>query len=253
MKKTSFFPIVFFVVILGAQSLCAGDSFKFPKRIEFKLLKNDRIIGSCRLFYEEKGKKEGTSVLKLKNFQGLGLTSQEWLLTYIFSKDSSLYADFIMKGKKPVSEIRLKQGTSFDGTKDGKFLIYKDLESPGSPDSSPETEIFSDHLIIDLLSMFYVTSQKVAAGKIGPEKFNFIIHKSAKDVDLVPLGLDKVPFQGKEVTSHVFSFTYHNQEIFRLGIYKDAYGYCFPVSILIVTDFTGSGQAIELRADKVSK
>lgn len=240
--------MVVFLVILGVQGLRAGDYFKFPRGIKFKLLKNDRIIGSCQLLYEKKTNKEGISSLKMKNFQGLGITSQEWLATYIFTKDSSVYADFIIKGEKAVSEIRLKEGASFDGTKDGKFLVYKDLESP---EGLPEIEIFSDHLIVDLLSMFYVISQKVAAGKIGPETFYFLIDKSGKDVDLVPLGLDKIPFQGEEVTSHIFSLTYHNQEIFRLGIYKDAFGYCFPVSVKIVTDFTGSSQPIELRANKI--
>lgn len=247
MKKFIVFSVVGFFVMTGLQNLWAG-SVNFPKGIKFKLLKNDRIIGSCQLLYEKETNKKGISLLKMKNFQGLGITSQEWLVTYIFTKNSSIYADFVMKGEKAVSEIRLKEGESFDGTK-GKVFVYRDLES----DDALQTEIFTEHTVIDLLSMLLVTSQKVAEGKMGAAKFNFLIHKSTKIVDMLLIGKDNVPFQGKEVTAHVFSFSYHNAEIFRVGIYKDTDGYCFPVSIKIVTDFTGSGQAIEMRVDKVSK
>ncbi|MCI0471121.1 MAG: hypothetical protein L0Y73_05630 [Candidatus Aminicenantes bacterium] len=249
MKKFIIFSIVVFLVMSSLPFLWAGDPFKFPERFDFKLLKNDRIVGSCRLEYEQSGKQPGTSTLRLKNFQGLGFTSQEWLVSYIYAKDSSIYADFIMKGKTPVSEIRLKEGTAFDGTK-GQVFVYKDLES--SDDKSMQTEIFTKYTVIDLLSMLFVTSQRVAEGKMGADKFNFLIDKSTKIVDMMPIGQEKVPFQGKEVSTRVFSFAYNGQEIFKVKIFKDVDGACFPVSIEIITDFTGSGQSIELRADKVS-
>lgn len=248
MKRLIFLMVIVFTIVSFAQSR-AGDSFKFPKMIKFKLLKNDTIMGGCQFSYEEKTNIEGISYLNMRNFEGIGFTSQEWLATYIFAKDSSIYADFIMKGKKTISEIRLKEeALGFDGKK-GKIFIYKDLESP----NEMQTEIFTEYTVIDLLSMFFVVSKKVASGKKEVEKFNFLIDKSTKIVDMVPMLEEKAPFEGKEVHTHVFSFTYHDLEIFRVKIFKEKNGFCFPVSVKIVTDFTGSGQSIELRADKVQE
>jgi hypothetical protein len=249
MRKISSAFVMVFLILLGAHHSWSNESFKFPTMIKFKLLRNNKIIGSCQFFYEEETNKEGISSLRMKNFEGFGFTSQEWLATYIFAKDSSIYADFIMKGRKAISEIRLKkEAIGFDGKK-GKIFIYKDLESPGEM----QTEIFTEYTVIDLLSMFFVVSKKVASGKEEAEKFNFLIDKSTKIVDMISMMEEKVPFQGKEVDTHVFSFTYHDREIFRVKIFKDRNGFCFPVSVEIVTDFTGSGQSIELRADKVQK
>jgi hypothetical protein len=249
MKKLSVLLLTVCLIIVGAQNQWADSSFKFPKMIKFKLFKNDTIVGGCQFSYEEKTNKEGISYLNMRNFEGIGFTSQEWLATYIFAKDSSIYADFIMKGKKAISEIRLKEDAlGFDGKK-GKIFLYKDLESP----DEMQTEIFTEYRVIDLLSMFFVVSKKVASGKKEVEKFNFLIDKSTKIVDMVPMMGEKVPFEGKEVDANVFSFTYHDLEIFRVKVFKDKNGFCFPVSVKIVTDFTGSGQSIELRADKVQE
>ena len=90
MKKVKPIIVVFFIVTLWVQGIRANDSFKFPLTIKFKLLKNDRVVGSCQLTYKKKTDKPGVSSLRMENFQGLGFTNQELLITYIFSKDSSL-------------------------------------------------------------------------------------------------------------------------------------------------------------------
>jgi hypothetical protein len=254
MRKFTVLTIIGLLMALSAQTGWADSTFKFkfPATIKYKLLKNNQIVGSCQFFYNEKFEgMKNISSLRMKNFEGLGFTSREWLYTYIFKKNSSIYADFIMKGEKPISEIRLiKDAEGFDGKK-GDIFRYKDLESP----DEMQTEIFTKHTVIDLLSMFYITSQRVAAGKKGAEKFNFLIDKSTKIVDMVPIGMEKliVPFKKEEIPVNVFSFTYHNKEIFRVKIFKDNDGYCFPASIFISMDFSGKGQPLEIRADKVKK
>ena len=250
MRKLSVYLVAACLIIVRAQNQWADSSLKFPKMIKFKLFKNDKIVGRCQFFYSKETKIDDVSSLRLKNFEGLGFTSREWLFTYIFTGDSSIYADFIMRGKEDkVSEIRLiKDAVGFDGKK-GKIFRYKDLESP----DEMQTEIFTEYTVIDLLSMFFVVSKKVVSGKKEVEKFNFLIDKSTKIVDMVPMLEEKAPFEGKEVDTHVFSFTYHDREIFRVKIFKDRDGFCFPVSVEIVTDFTGEGQKIELRADQIAK
>lgn len=252
MKKLSVFIIIVFLALGNVQALGAEKTkpeLKFPKKIKFKLLKNNRVMASCIFIYNKKTDKKGISQLKMTNFEGLGINSRQWLTTYIFAENSSIYADFIMEDNTPVSEIRLiKNGRRFDG-KIGKIFQYKDLKS----DDALETELFAEHTVIDLLSMLFVTSRRVATGKKGTEKYNFLIDKSTKIVDMMPMEDETAPFNGKEVPVHVLAFAYQNQEIFRVRIFKDSDGYCFPVSISIVTDFTGKAQPVELRADRVSK
>ena len=250
MRKISILVIIIFLLEFGVQNVWAGDSFNFPKRIKFKLLKSDRIMGSCRLDYTKKADYKGTSRLTLKNFEGFGLTSQEWLLTYIFSHDSSIYATFLMKNKIKFSEIRLKEGVGFDGKK-GKVFVYRKLDTP----DEMQTELFTKYLVIDLVSSLFVTSQRVATGKYKDvQKFNFFFGKSTKIMDMMYIGKEKAPFQGKEVDAHVLTIRYNNVEMFRLKIFKDKDGYCFPVSVTVVTDFSGNNQeSFEMRADKVFK
>lgn len=248
MRKISILMIVVCLTGLGVQNLWAGDSFKFPSTIKYKLLKNDKVMGSCRLSYDIKGKFPETSTLRLVDFEGLGLTTQEWLLTYIFAKDSSIYATFTLKGKRKVSEIRLKEGMGFDG-KSGQVFVYKKLDSP----EEMQTELFTQYPVIDLISSFFVTSQMVAADNHSKtEKFNFLFGKSTKIMDMMYVGTDKIPYRGREVSTQVLIVRYNNVEIFRFKIFKDSNGYFFPVSVVVVTDFTGSGQeTFELRADQV--
>lgn len=246
MRKILIFLIVVVLLFGFSHQVLAGDSFKFPKMIEYKLLKNDSIVGECHLLYYEKINVEGLSSLKIKNFQGFGLTSREWLYTYFFSSDSSIYASFVMEGHKPISEIRLKEGIGWDGKKE-KLLLCKDLKSS----DGIQIEIFPRYTVIDLLSIFYVTSKKVALGKKRPEKLNFLFGKEAKVVDMAPLEDEFVPFLGKKVPVDVFAVLYHNWVLFRFKIFKDKDGYYFPVSVM-VTDFVGK-EAFEMRAARISK
>jgi hypothetical protein len=248
MRKFSVLVIIVLLVVLNIQNGWAGSSFKFPKLIKFKILKNDKIVGNCQFFYDKETVKDGVSALKMKDFEGIGVSSKEWLFTYFFNKDSSLYANFIMKGKKVVSEIRVGREVGWDG-KMGKFMRYKDLESP----DEVKIEVCTEYTMIDLLSTFFVTSQKVAAGKKEPEKYNFLIDKGVKIVEIVPLVKDTVSFQGKEVSTDAFAVIYRNTILFRLKIFKDENGYCFPINIYIVTDFAGSWQNLEMRAEKFMK
>jgi hypothetical protein len=87
--------------------LKVSEVFKFPKMIMFNVLRDDKNIGSCQLYYLEKTEKDGIAYLSMKNFQGFGLNFDEWLNSYIFAHDSSLYAGFLLKGNKKIFELSI--------------------------------------------------------------------------------------------------------------------------------------------------
>jgi hypothetical protein len=244
MKKISVLTIIVLLAMGSAHHLWAGAPFKFPQRIQFKLIKNDNIVGECQLLYQETTDKKGISSLQLKNFQGLGLTSEESFVTYLFTDSSSIYAEFLLKGKEKVYEIRLKEGLTFELKKEQVF-VYKEEAKP-----TLQTELFTQYPVIDLLSSFFVTSRRVALGQHKKtEKFNLIFDKSTKIAEMKYTGPRKEPFQGREVDTEALSITISNVEMFAMKIYKDKDGYCFPVSVTI----SSQGGSFEMRADRVSK
>jgi uncharacterized caspase-like protein len=208
------------------------SAFKFPSRISYKSFKNGSFVGECQFLYSERTDKKGISSLKLTNFQGLGLTLNERLISYIFSDDLSLYASFLQRGVKVVLEMRWKEVMGFDG-KEGKELIFKDIYT----DDVIQKEHFIDRNLrsIDILSALLVASQRIASGKYeSKESFNLIFDKRIRVVDMVHLGQEKIPFHGKEVSSQVLAIVYHNIELFRLNIFRDNDGYWFPVKISFI-------------------
>lgn len=227
----------------------AKDSFKFPSRISFKLFKNGSFVGECQLLYSEKTNKKGISSLKLTNFQALGISSRESLITYIFSDNFSIYADFVKKGAKVVSEFRLKEEEGFDGT-EGQVFVHKELKK----DDEIKTEISTQHPVLDLLSTFLVSSQRVASGEHKKkEPFNLLFDRSTKIVDMVYIGTEIEPYQGENVKTEVLSITIRSVEMFRLKIFKDKDGYCFPLSITLA-DFTDNKEGtFEMRTARVAK
>jgi hypothetical protein len=143
--------------------------------------------------------------------------------------------------------LRWKDGVGFDGKKE-KVLTYKE-------EVGPETQIipFAEYPIIDLLSIIVVTSKKAASGSVEIEKFNLIFGKSTIIVEMSYAGQEIVQFQGSGVSAAIFSINYNNTEMFRLKIFKNIDGYCFPGSIVIVDDFIGIGAIFEIRATQFLK
>ena len=251
MRKFNILAIIVLLMVGSTQNMWAKDSFKFPRKISFKLFKNGSFVGECQLLYIEETNKKGISSLKLTNFQALGITSRESLITYIFSENFSIYANFVKKGAKVVSEFRLKEEEGFDGT-EGQVFIHKEL----TKDDEIKTEISTQYPVLDLLSTFLITSQRVAPGKLKKKKkepFNLLFGRSTKIVDMVYIGTEIEPYQGEKVETEVVAITVRSVEIFRLKIFKSKDGYCFPVSITL-SDFTENKEGtFEMRTDRVAK
>jgi hypothetical protein len=231
----------------------ARSQFKFPEKIQFKFLKNGLMMGECTFKYTKEISKESIrrplSALVLEDFGGMGFTSKVKLHTYIFRDDLSVYLDSVLKGKDILSQTRLREGMGFDG-KEGQIFIYKESDTKGNI----QTEIFTKYKGITFLSSFFVTSRRVASGTHKKdERYNLLIDKSTKIVEMKYGGQEKVPFQGKYFPAEVILLTNPNNNdmvVIRMKIFKDSDGYCYPVSII----YSGyQKESFEMRADKVKK
>jgi hypothetical protein len=214
---------------LVADRVAFNGSSKFPERIEYKLFKGGNFVGKCQYLYSENTNKKGISSLKLTNFQGFGYSSDESLVTYIFRDNLSLYADFVMKGRKVISERRLKEAMGFD-LKKTMVLIYKSYNSP----DEIQIEIPTRHKVIDLVSSFFVASQMVAKDNYKQTmKFNILFGRRIRVVDTIYIGKSEVAFQGRMISTEIFVIRYNNVELCRFYIFKDYRGNCYPIRIVI--------------------
>lgn len=250
MKRLTLSLLFFCVFGLFSQTILAKDTFQYPKKIEFKLLKNGGVLGKCSLIYKKTGKFEGTFSLKLIDFQGFGIKSRQWLVSYVFHKDNSIYATYVMEGKAPFSEIRLKEGIGFD-LKKGNLFVYKEYKGENK---NINTELMTTYPVIDLVSAYYITSRKVAGQEHkNTHQFNFLFGKSTKIMSMVHIAEENVIFKGKPVPTSVLAITYNNVEIFRFKIFRDSDGFCYPVSVTVASGFDNKQSAYEMRASEVYK
>lgn len=257
MKKTNFLLIGVLCIFL-VQSTWAGTSaknFKFPQKIQFKFFKNGRFNGECFYVYREKSKKKTQkgelSSLAMRNFGGMGFTSTMALHSYIFRNGHSAFLDSVKKGRRIISQIMLDRKLGFDA-KMAQVFLYKGEDTKGSM----QTEIFTEHKVITFLSSFFVASHRVSKGvHKKDELFNLLIDKSTKIVKMKYGGQENVPFGGGHVTAETILLTNPNNndaEVFRMRIYKDSDGYCFPVSVFYSGKDNGK-ESFEIRADRVIK
>jgi hypothetical protein len=210
-------------------------------------------MGQCDLNYtknvRKKADKRALSMLRMDNWTVLRYTPEHNLSTYIFQDDFSVYLETVLKGKDVLSQIILKEAMGFDG-RIGNIFIYREANGKGSI----QTELYTQHKVITFLSSFFVASQRVALGthkKTG--KYNLIIEKSVRIVEMKYGGREQVPFKGKQVTAEVILLTNPNNnhaEVCRMNIFKDPDGYFFPVSIRFLANPNNS---FELKAERIIK
>jgi hypothetical protein len=179
----------------------------------------------------------------LKNFRGMGLQSNERLITYIFKDDLSLNATFLQRDKEIIYEIKLTEGVSFLGTQTTVFN-YKKANSKGIT----QTEVFSEDPVVNLLSAFVIVSNIVARGEYHTKNFNLLLDDVTRIVEIAHHGREYIVFQGQDVPTEILSLQYKGREFMRFHIHKDSSGYYFLVQVLIDDE----GNSLELRADMIA-
>jgi hypothetical protein len=221
------------------------SDFLFPQRIQYNISQNGAALAKCTLLYTNNSNKEGISILRLMEFQGMGRTSDDQLVTYMYKKNASVYADFLTKpGGQKVYEIRLKEGMTFDLKKENVF-IYKELAG-----AQMQTELFTQYPVISLQSSFFVASMRVGNGTHKTnKKYNLLWDKSTKIAQMNYKGTGTSNYKNKDVPVEILSISVRGVEIFLLKIFRDKDGYCFPVSITLFND----KDTVEMKVHQVTK
>ena len=149
------------------------EDYNFPKRISYKILRNSQYVSKSVFKFSVKG----TSVLvTMDNF----FNSEELFVAYVNGEAYSLYSLFTMRQKQILHEWRIKKNTGL-GLLDGNVISYKDYQ-----ESNPSiTQIGISYRVIDMLSSFFILSNKISTANFETEQFHFISGESVITVNSV--------------------------------------------------------------------
>jgi len=232
---------IFFIIFLAysAHSMVGqNSSFKFPRKITYKIIRNNKFAASSELTFTGKGHSQ--YVLKMGNIQGFGISSKEKIVAIMLKKDLSLFSSFVTKGKEIQEELRFKEEKNL-GLLGNQVYIHKSFKNNTSPTI---TEIGSPFNVIDLLSSFVVLSNKIYNQNYNNEKYNLFIDTSyivdcSVKKNVLRQYIDKQVSTSQVTLKYSFSKGQKKNQpesvdLFVFYIYHDKIkGICFPICVEI--------------------
>ena len=255
MTKRVIFCILNFLFFFNYSSTIVAFSqiqFHFPQKILYNLLKYGEHIGKCEFKFTKQGKYENTFGMTMTNLKVLGFNTDE-IHTSILKNDLSLYRTLCIKDNKKKYEIVVKKGYSLLGSEE-TIISYKTENSK----ANFQTEICQPYKIIDLLSSFILTSQKVAKGNYtNSDKYTlFLFDGRSLIVEIVNMGDSHAIFQGNKVGVNMIGIAnkvetnHQDYKLFQFSIYKTSDNFYFPIRIKISINIRDNA-SIDLIADKI--
>jgi len=169
--------ITVMILIFPYQVIAKQNNFSFPKSIVYKIIKQNRILGSTLFRLSKKGERKPYR-LTMSDFKGFGFNLKVNWVSEIKSTDFSLIASYIVNNKKQhLQEFYFKAEKGLLGN---SIFIHKSMD-----DNSTKTitEVASPYTVIDFLSSFLVLSKKVSVSNDRPERYNLFIGKTTYIVD----------------------------------------------------------------------
>lgn len=158
----------------------------------------------------------------LKNFGGLGMTSDQVLYSYFFQSDLSLYGQVVSDPQGVIRQVFLDtECKSALGDVETTCFVYRDRRGGGD---ALQTELFAPYPAIDLVSSIVVATQREARGARQPAHFVFIFNDTSKKVTLAPEGRESLRMaDGKTREATVWSLKFKDTEyeLYRFYIAKD--------------------------------
>jgi len=155
-------------------SKSTGD-FNFPRSIRYKILRNTQYVSTNTLKFGKKGL--STVLVSIDNFLSL---NGEKLIAYVNGETYSLFSILIMRQKQVLHEWRIKKNSGL-GLLDGNVISYKDYQ-----ETNPSiSQIGTSYRVIDMLSSFFILSNKISTANFETEQFHFISGKSVITVNSI--------------------------------------------------------------------
>lgn len=251
MKKLSapIFFILFFLSINSnrlifptEQSIC---TFNFPEEITYNIEERGHPLSDCTLSYKKHSEKPGMSYLELKTDHP---SKSEYSATYFAGTTRTIYASYIYKGSKVSSQLLFQNAETIFGNEKDLVLIFKEPQK-----SNLQIELIADHQVIDTLLCYFLASKRVAECAFQENKqYSFYIDGKVKNVIMVHLGSEEIPYNDRPVPTELMALTFNNRLIFEMNIHTDQNGYTYPIKITIKDPHQNNKNALQLKATKIT-
>ncbi len=245
MRRLKVWGLLAALVLAGVQA-AAADDLPLPARLSFKVRKGALLSGRFLLSCAEDWNTPDAYLLTLSDFVSLGYSSNQRLMSTVKKKDLSLAGHVVLDGERVVRRVFLDENCKSAIDRE-KTKCFKYQEGPDG--TALQTEIFTPHRAIDLISSILVATQ--AAGEKGFEHrdFNFIFNNKTRQVRLIVRGTEELETPLGRLKTKVLALehTESGVELYRFYVASDRRG-GIPVRMIYEDDKEGT---IEFLVDNV--
>ena len=215
--------------------------FQFPRKINYKVYKNNNYIGNSKLYFETI--ESINYLISWHIFYGANKNNNIKFYTYIRISDLFLISSTSYEGRKKLHEFEITAERS------SIFNEYISIHNVNSTEQNKNyrTEIAFSYHISDLLSLFVLLSKSVNDKKqLCSEIINLFVFNTSYIVSCNCLDISPYEFKGNTIKTEKFVITYEFEknrdlDLVTLYIYKNLKGYTFPVCFEIFEGLIGKG------------
>lgn len=209
--------------------LLADDAF-FPKTLTFKVRKGTLMTGQFRLEFTESLDFDNAYLLTMKDFESLGYSSNQVLMSTVRKGDLSLLGHVVRDGGRRLRQLNYDASckSAIDGQTTSCFRYAE-----GEARKAMQTEIFTPYKALDLISSMLVAARVAHEPKFEKRDFNFMFNRHTRQVQLSAHGSEKIetPLGKMRTTVLALELPDDGGEIYRFYIGQDKRG-SFPVRMV---------------------
>jgi len=224
-------------ITLEKKNIFKPTKFKFPKKINYKVLQHGKFICYSRLHFDTLGS-EYYQLSMHNDVTNHGNNLK--LSTYIRIKDLFFESSISHEGRKKLNEIKVRKDDYSLGLLSSQIYEFTDYSAGQNRAIRNETEIATPYKNADLLSLFILLSKSVNDNKqLYSDKINLFVNKTSYIVACNCLGTVPYHYKGNKIQTRKFALTYQygrkqhvdsdNITLVTLYIYKNLQEYTFPV------------------------
>jgi len=225
------------------------SKFKFPKLINYKILKNDEYIDNSQLRFETIGDSKFYQI-SLQNFDFIGYSRNKKISTYIKVNDYSFLSSIVSEGRKKIYEILVRRDSGYFNDKNYEFHDYSLRKN-----IRLINKIQTTYKFWDFISLFVFLSKNVSDNKqFYSKKINLFVLKKCYLATCNYSEIYPYKIKGSTIKTEKFVVTYkleddkrnatRNDALLVFYIHKNLKDYTFPVCFELI----GNDESFKLEA-----
>lgn len=247
MKRITIGGLLLALAAAGAPP-AVGQDLPFPSELSFKVRKGQLLTGRFQLAFGV-DLNAPTDVdgyqLTLSEFESLGYSSNQKLVSTVMVDDLSLYGHVVWDGDKVLRQLFLVRNCRSALGGETSCFRYKE----GTDGNELQTEIFTPYPALDLVSSILVAARATEEKGFKGRDYNFMFNSTTRQVSLVARDSEEIDTPLGRMKTRVLALVHKDSgvELYRFYVGRDRQG-AFPVRMVYEDQREGT---IEFLVDKV--